>query len=171
MMQLLRTARDNRHLVESGAFACAAIMVLLATYLFTSYSRFLQGHTMGAEFVRGDINRFSTTTPTYTFISEHYFNILIAMLIVAIICYVKGNFVTSSLNLPLSFYTIYQAVQIFYLKKDIYGFENYEMRYFDVVRETAIFDVLGVILILSLAVAQIYLFCHDVRIRRHNGVT
>lgn len=156
-MRSLKTVLSKHKLVESVLFIFVAFTVLLATYLFASYSRFLQGETIGTEFIRGGPNPFETSTPTYAFISEYYFNILIAMFIVTFLCWFRSNIVTSLFNLVLISYSIYQAWQIHQLKSDIYIFENYDFRYFDVVRETIIFDNTGAFLLIGSLILQIYL--------------
>ena len=66
-MQLSKVVRSSRELLEFGQFTCAALTVVFSTYLFASYSRFLQGERIGADFirgdVRGDVNPFVTTNP------------------------------------------------------------------------------------------------------------
>ena len=66
--------------------------------------------------------------------------------------------VTNGLLLAMAFYSIYHVVQVFYLKRDIYGFENYDNRYFDIV---AVFDVIGVVLLLALTVIRTYITWSD----------
>ena len=151
-----RTAQSKQRLVGIVLFVCVAFTALMATYLFASYSRFLQGHKLGVEFGLGEPNRLSTTTPTYAFIAEYYFHILISMFIAAIICWFRLNIVSGLLNLVLISYSIYQAWQIHRMKSGIYLFENYDFPYFDIVRETAVFDMAGAVFLISSLLLHIY---------------
>lgn len=104
------------------------------------------------------LNSFSGGVADYRFLADHYFAIFVTVLIVSAVIFIRFNYLTGILSLALICYAFYEAFRVFSLKYSITTSEVYgDSKYFDIIRNTVIFDVVGLI---SLGILSLLLICY-----------
>jgi hypothetical protein len=169
MMQLLTAVQKNNQtlILEKIALSFSIVATLTTCYLYGQYNGFVRGSKSATETLLVEIPKFSGSgRPAYEFISEEYFFILATMLLILIICLVTNGILSKFIIMGLLTLPIYGFYNIFRLKFDISKTEVFDGQYFNIVRQTQIFDIVGIATTISLLIVEIILIFLILKNRR-----
>lgn len=162
MTQLLKTVQKNKTVlflekISSGLLIVAA---LSCVYLYGQFDGFFRGKNYATALYTEGHPKYSFSgsgRPVYELILENYFFVLIVLLIVLLVHLLANGITSKLINLFLLCFAVSKCFSIFRLKKELFNSENFESQYFDIVRQTIGFDIVGATAIGSLLVIQLIL--------------
>lgn len=163
MTQLLKTVQKNKTILflEKTSSCLLVIGALSCVFVYGQFEGFFKGKNYATALYTEGQPKYSFSgsgSPAYELILENYFFVLIVLLIILSVHLIVNGIASKLINLFLLCFVINTCFTIFHFKRELFGAENFESQYFDIVRQTINFDILGVAAIVGFLTAQVILF-------------
>jgi len=159
MTQLLTTVQKNNmtFLLEKFSLYLSILVSLLCAFLYGKYDGFSEGYNSATTFWTEGRPTLNGEKPIYELISETYFYTLVVLLFILFVHLIGKGILSKCVNLILVCFAAYRCLSIFHIKQYLLNFENSSSSYYDLIRQTIIFDVVGATAIIGLLIIQIIL--------------
>lgn len=158
-MMKLEAVKNNKlilRLEKLSLFLCV-VGITVCIYLYGEYHGFIEGSNATTSVLREGFPMISGGKPIFEFVSEGYFYIFTALAVVLGVHLLTDRIFFKFINLILISFAIYGSFQVFSLKNEIFNSEIFNTPYFDMVRQSYYFDIIGIIAIVSFLIIQIIL--------------
>lgn len=174
MIQLLKTALKNDQilLLKQIGLIVSIVAALLCAFLYGQFDGFLSGeHYAVALFRRNTLDFSGGGMPVYELLSIKYLNIFSLTIISLFIYLIKKNLILEFANFFILCFANYKYFEVFRLRSEILSSENFESSYYNLIRDTNVFDMVGMITFISLLVIQLLLLLLVLKNLRANQLT
>ena len=174
MIQLLKTASKNNQmlLLKQLRLSLSIIAALLCTFLYSQFSGFLSGeHYAVALFRRNTLDFSGGGIPVYELISTEYVNAFFLTITSLLIFLFMKNLILEIVSFFILCFANYKYFEVFRLRSDILSSENFASSYYDLIRDTSMFNTVGAATFVSLLLIQLILILLLLRNLKANKLT